>query len=138
MDDICAMASGAYADSSPESQIPGDIENPGGSSESCRADEGGAAALRAHALRQPALPHGDRGLAQLLQQGLSVLIHPGDPAGPRKHLLLHTAYRVRILDASGNSLAKPEMEVMAARSSWRSMSLSYSTLTSLPHTCSSA
>jgi len=40
MDDICAMASGAYADSSPESQIPGDIENPGGSSESCRADEG--------------------------------------------------------------------------------------------------
>jgi len=42
------------------------------------------------------------------------------------------------LAASVNSLAKPETEVMAARSSWRSMSLSYSTTTSLPQICSKA
>ena len=40
--------------------------------------------------------------------------------------------------ASGKSLAKPEMLVMAARSSWRSMSLSYSTVTSEPQIISRA
>ena len=44
----------------------------------------------------------------------------------------------RTLAASWKIFAKPEMEVMAARSSWRSMSLSYSTSTSLARTSSSA
>ena len=48
------------------------------------------------------------------------------------------AYTFSTLDASPNSLAKPEMEVIAARSSWRSMSLSYSTVISLVLICSRA
>ena len=47
-------------------------------------------------------------------------------------------YTVSTLLASLNSLAKPEMDVMAARSSWRSISLSYSTVTSPPTICSRA
>jgi len=42
------------------------------------------------------------------------------------------------LDASANSFAKPEILVIAARSSWRSISLSYSTVTSEPLIISSA
>ena len=51
-------------------------------------------------------------------------------------LCQHHTFRTQ--EAPSQILPKPEMEVMAARSSWRSMSLSYSTITSPQRTCSSA
>src|SRR5699024_3330551 len=95
-----------------------------------------AAVLRRHPRPQPPLPLPLRRLTQRLQQGLLVLSGAGEDLGHRQDGL--RAHTTRTLEASVNSLAKSEMEVMAARSSWRSMSLSYSTVTSLPQICSRA
>ncbi len=88
-------------------------------------------------LPQGALAQGPEALQVLLsqatqggRQGQSLLQLPRCVHGP--------AQTVSTFPASWKSLAKPAMVVTAARSSCRSMSLSYSTTTSEPCTISRA
>ena len=86
----------------------------------------------------PAEPGTKPGLRCGAQSGEQLLLHAEDAHGGRRDLLAHARHTSSTFAASVQILPKPEMDVMAARSSWRSMSLSYSTPTSPACTISSA